>query len=107
MIFERTCFHSYHFIPPKRVILEDDMLSEAVGKRHIFVDIEVNGHVKKISIKDVFWMSKLKANLLSLRHLITKHLHVEFSHEGCFMLSPKQDHVAIIYEINACITSSF
>ena len=35
---ERSCFHSYHLISPKGVILGDDTVLEAVGKGQIVVD---------------------------------------------------------------------
>ncbi len=97
---EKSCFHSYHLISPKRVILGDDTVLEAVGKGQIVVDTEVKGRVKTITIKDVLHVPKLKANLLSVRHLVAKHLRVEFSDTGSFVLSPNRDEVAIIEEID-------
>jgi transposase InsO family protein len=94
----KTCFHSYALINPRRVILGDDTVLEAVGKGQIVVDTEVRGRVKTITIQDVLHVPKLTANLLSVRQLVAKHLRVEFSDKGCYVLSPSRDEVAIIEE---------
>lgn len=56
--------------------------------------------MKPITIKDVLHVLKLKANLLSVWHLVSKHLSVEFSDKGCFVMSLSQEEIAIIEEIN-------
>lgn len=103
----RTCFQSYHVISPKNVILGDDTVLQAVGKGSIVVDTEVKGRVKTITIHDVLHVPKLKANLLSVRHLVMKHLRVEFSDQGCFVLSPSHEEVAIIHEVNGLYQIKF
>ena len=75
----RASFYSYHVIVPKNVIMGDDTIVKAVGKGSIVVDTEVKGHVKTITIKDVLHVPKMKAKLLSVRHLVSKRLRVEFS----------------------------
>ena len=60
---------------------------QAIGRATVVVDIEVKGRVKTITIKDMLHVPKLKANLLSVRHLVLKRLHVKFGHEGSFVLS--------------------
>ena len=94
----KTCFHSYALINPRRVILGDDTVLEAIGKGQLVVDTEVRGRVKTITIQDVLHVPKLTANLLSVRQLVAKHLRVEFSDKGCYVLSPSRDEVAIIEE---------
>lgn len=64
------------------------MVLEAIGKGQIVGDTEVKGRVKTITIKDVLYVLKLKANHLSVRDLVAKHLRVEFSDTGNFVLSP-------------------
>ena len=59
---------------PKNVILGDDTVLEAMGEGSIVVDMEVKGRVKTITIKDILHMPKMKANLLSVRHLVSKRL---------------------------------
>ena len=85
---EHTCFQSYNLISPKNVILGDDTVLQAIDRGIFVIDTEVKGRVKTIIIKDVLHIPKLKANLLSVRHFVLKRLHVEFRHEGSFVLSP-------------------
>jgi hypothetical protein len=85
---------------PKRVILGDDTVLDGVDNGQVLVDTTVKGRVKTITIKDVLHVPKLKANLLSVRHLVEKHLGVEFSDTENFVLSPSRDKVAIIKELN-------
>ena len=103
----RSCFQSYHLISPKNVILGDDTVLEAMNKGSIIVDTEVKGRVKTITIKDVLHVPKLKANLLSLQHLVLKHLGVEFSDERYVVLSPSREEVAIIHEVNGFYQMKF
>ena len=63
--------------------------------------------MKTITIKDVLHFPKLKANLLLVRHLVLKRLHVQFGHEGSFVLSPSQEKVAIIHEVNSLYQIKF
>lgn len=71
-----------------------------VGKGSIVVDTEVKGCVKTIAIKDVLHVPKLKANLSSVRHLVAKHLRVEFDDAESSVLLPSRDEVAITREIH-------
>ena len=56
------------------MILGDDTVLEAVGKGSIVFYTEVKGHVKTITIKDILHVPKMKANLLSVKHLVSKRL---------------------------------
>ena len=73
---------------------------QAIRRGTVVVDIEVKDRMKTITIKDVLHVPKLKPNLLSVRHLVLKRLRVEFSVQGSFVLSPSQEDVTIIDEIN-------
>ena len=66
----RTCFQSYNLISPKNVIFGDDTVLQAISRRTVVVDIEVICRVKTFANKDVLHVPKLKANLLSVRHLV-------------------------------------
>ena len=90
---DRTCFHSYKLTSPKNVILGDDTVLEAMGKGATLVDTKVKGRVRTITIKDVLHVPKLKANLLSVSHLVSKHSRVEFSNEGNFVLAPNREEI--------------
>ena len=100
MSSRRASFHSYDVIAPKNVILGDDTLLDVVDKGSIMVDIKVKGRVKTITIKDELHMPKMKANLLSVGHLVSKHLRVEFRDEGSFVSTPSREEVAIIHKVN-------
>ena len=80
---------------------------KGVGRGSIVVDTEVKGSVKTITINDVLHVPKLKANLLSVQYLVLKHLRVEFSDDGYFVLSPSREEVAIIHEVNGLYQIKF
>ena len=80
---------------------------EAVGRGAIVVGTEVKGRVRTITIKDVLHVPKLKANLLSVSHLVSKHLRVEFSNEGNFVLAPYREEIAIIQEVKGLYQIKF
>ena len=67
---ERTCFQSHNLLSSKNVILGDDTVRQAIGRGTVVVDTEVKGRLKTITLKDVLHVPKLKANLLSVRHLV-------------------------------------
>ena len=85
----------------------DDTIVKAVGKGSIVVDTEVKGHVKTITIKDVLHVPKMKAKLLSVRHLVSKRLQMEFSDERSFVSTPSREEIAIIYKINGLYQIKF
>ena len=103
---DRTCFHSYKLTSPKNVILGDNTVLGAVDRGAIVVDTEVEGRVRTITIKDVH-VPKLKANLLSVSHLVSKHLRVEFNNEGNFVLAPNREEIAIIQEVKGLYQIKF
>ena len=63
--------------------------------------------MKTITIKDILHVLKLKANLLSVRHLVLKRLRIEFWDERSFVLSPSQEKVAIIHEVKSLYLIKF
>ena len=71
-----------------------------MAKGSIVVDTEVKGRVKTITIKDVLHVPKMKANLLLVRHVVSKRLRVEFSNEQSFISTPSREEIAIIHEVN-------
>lgn len=53
-----------------------------------------------ITINYVLQVSKLKTNLLLVRHLVLKYLEVGFSDKGCFVLSLSKEEITIINDVN-------
>ena len=54
-----------------------------MGKGSIFVETQVKGQMRRITIHDVFYVPKLHANLLSMSKLASKGLKVHFNVMGC------------------------
>ena len=87
-----SSFHSYNLISSETVILEDETVLQSVNRQSVVINTKVKGRVTTITINDVVYVSKLKGNLLSMRHLVFKRLLVEFSDEGSLVLRGRDHH---------------
>ena len=79
MTSHRVAFDIYEVIFLRNVYLGDDNVIKAIIIGFIVVEVMVKGNIKRISIKDVFHISKLQANLLSVSKLLLNELKVQFN----------------------------
>lgn len=79
MTFCREPLHICEVIVLCNVYLGDDNVIKVIGIGFIVVNVMVRGKIKRISIKDVFHISKLQTNLLWASKLLLNGLKVQFN----------------------------
>ena len=79
----RADFDTFEAIPPRRVLMGDDSVLQAIGRGSILVDTKVGGCTKRLRFKDVLYVPKLQSNLLSVSKIVEGGLNVQFGALGC------------------------
>lgn len=67
MIFYGVSFDTYEVISPCNVHLGDYSIAKMIWMGSIVVEVERGGKTNRIYIEDVLYVSKLQANLLSVK----------------------------------------
>lgn len=87
--------------------LEGDNVVEAIRMESIVVEVIVRGKINQIRIKDVLYMPKLQANLVSVSKLVSNGLTMPFNLNKCFVNICDDETIAIalpednLYETNS------
>ena len=72
----RVAFNTYEINTPRNLYLDDNSVIQAIGMRSIVTETILKGKINQIRIKDVFHVSKLHVNLLSVSKLMSNGLKV-------------------------------
>ena len=106
MTSHKATFDTYELITPCNVHFGDNSVIQTIGIRSIVVEAILEGKNNQICIKDVFHISKLHSNLLSLSKLVSNGLKIQFNLNECIVKSYNGEAIAIapckrnLYKIN-------
>lgn len=79
---QRQVFSTYESIDGKKIFMGDNGCVEAIGIGNVVVQSEVDGHERKITMRNVLHVPKLHSNLLSVSKLVNEGCKVNFFTNG-------------------------
>lgn len=106
MTVYKVAFDTYEIITPHNVRLDDNNIVQTIWMRSIVVKSILESKINQIHIKNVLYVPKLHANLLSVNKLMSNGLNVQFNLNEWIVKSYNDEVIAIIprkcnlYEIN-------
>jgi len=87
MCSHRHWFYYYTSLAnPIKIILGDNSTIPAIGQGHIIVNMNTDGHRKRVILQDILYALDLGGNLLSVSHLAHHGAEMRFKGETCKIL---------------------